>query len=52
MKHIIDMAYQEDQRDKPHAQCSCEHMMARGAKYCKHVEAVVNHLKNENHDSK
>jgi hypothetical protein len=45
IKHLVDLNYQEEPRDKPRAVCGCEQMQAKGALTCKHLQAVLEYKK-------
>lgn len=40
MLHVVDLQWQEEPRQKPHAFCGCEDSMAKGH-ICGHIIAVV-----------
>lgn len=41
VQHTVDLRYQEEPSSKPVPFCGCEQVMAKHAKSCKHIEAVI-----------
>ena len=40
IQHLVDLAYQETEADKPEPKCSCEQNSLKGLS-CRHIDAVI-----------